>query len=140
MVTLNTSELKERLKGADINPSAPRLAIASFVCNTMSHPTAEDVKREVERSFPSVSLATVYNTLNLFVEKGILREVKDPATKSVRYDPNVKPHYHFIDEETGAMMDLDPRVLRINPDLNLLGRDFQITGIEVTLRGHKKSK
>jgi len=63
----------ETLRAHGIQPSAPRMAIANYVWNTKSHPRAEDVKTEVEKTFPMVSLATVYNTLNLFVKKGLLK-------------------------------------------------------------------
>lgn len=129
--------LRSRLKEQGIQPSAPRMAIARFVLSTMSHPTAEDVRHEVERDFPTVSLATVYNTLNLFVEKGLLKEVRDPERKSIRYDCNIEPHFHFIDDETGEMHDLDSNMLKIQPNLSMLGRDFSISQIEVTLRGRK---
>lgn len=116
------------------------MAIAKYVWNTCSHPTADDVKREVEKSFPTVSLATVYNTLNLFVAHGLLKEVKDTASERVRYDCNTNPHFHFIDEETGEMLDLDPRSLQVSPNRELLGTDFEINEIEVILRGRRPSK
>lgn len=137
---LDSSAIRKRLLDAGIQPSAPRMAIAAYVWNTEAHPTAEEVKREVERVFPTVSLATVYNTLNLFVQKGLLRPVQDTQSgpvKSVRYDCNTKPHFHFIDEVTGQMIDLDPRVLKITPNLNVLGSDFEISEIEVILKGRK---
>lgn len=130
--------LKERLKTAGIQPSSPRLAIANYVLATRSHPTAEQVKLEVEKTFPSVSLATVYNTLHLFVEKGLLQAVQDPYQESIRYDPNVKPHFHFIDEETGHMEDLDPRAIRVSPNTQLLGSNYEIREIEVLLKGKKR--
>ncbi|MDB5038264.1 MAG: Peroxide stress regulator [Bacteriovoracaceae bacterium] len=137
IINRNTKAIRDSLKNAGIQPSASRMAIASFVWNTDSHPTAEEVKIEVEKAFPTVSLATVYNTLNLFVEKGLLKEVQDSNQRSVRYDCNTTPHFHFIDEATGQMMDLDPEVLRISPDLSKLGAEFKIREIEVTLRGRK---
>lgn len=130
-------QVRQILKDSGIQPSAPRLAIAKFVWNTTSHPTADEVKFEVEKSFPTVSLATVYNTLNLFVEKGLLKEVKDPNSDRVRYDCNTKPHFHFLDEETGEMLDLDPRALKISPNHEMLGRSFEIKEIEVILRGRR---
>jgi len=132
--------LRQRLREVGIQPSAPRLAIASYVWNTTSHPTAEEVKEEVEKTFPTVSLATVYNTLRLFVEKGLLREVQDYHTRAIRYDCNTKPHFHFVDSETGEMLDLDPKMLRISPEMSVLGKEFQITEIEVTLHGRRLRK
>jgi Fur family peroxide stress response transcriptional regulator len=140
----DAKQIREKLNDADIQASAPRLAIASFVLNTESHPTAEDIKREVEKSFPMVSLATVYNTLKLFVERGLVIEVEDSGSRGVkrciRYDRNTKPHFHFIDEDTGEMHDLDPRALKVSPNQSLLGSQYVISEINVTVKGRRSKK
>jgi len=139
-MTKAEASIRDRLEEHEIQPSAPRMAIAQYVWNTCSHPTAEDVKREVEKNFPMVSLATVYNTLKLFVEKGLLKEVPDPERGSVRYDCNTEPHFHFIDEETGEMQDLEPSALKVSPNLQLLDGSYQIREVEVTLKGKRINK
>jgi Fur family transcriptional regulator, iron response regulator len=123
----------------DIQASAPRLAVADFIFNTDSHPSAEEVKLEVEKRMPAVSLATVYNTLHLFVEKGLLKAVRDPKNDSLRFDCNTKPHFHFYDEETGRLYDLDPRLLRVSPDFSKLNQQFEISEVEVTVKGRLRS-
>ena len=143
MQVLDSKQVRKQLKEAGVQLSASRLAIASYVWNTDSHPTAEDVKREVEKSFPTVSLATVYNTLKLFVEKELLQEVHSAGrqgSRIVRYDRNTKPHFHFLDEVTGEMIDLDPKVLKVSPNLSLLGSDFNISEINVTIKGRRSPK
>lgn len=132
---MDRETIRNSLLSKGIQPSAPRMAIASYVWSTCSHPTAEEVKSEVEKTFPTVSLATVYNTLNLLVEKGLLKEVQDPNIKSVRYDCKTEPHFHFIDEESGQMFDLDPELLPVELQSIKLSKEFEITGIDVTLRG-----
>jgi Fe2+ or Zn2+ uptake regulation protein len=132
--------LKEKLLKHGIQASAPRIAIADYVFSTRAHPTAEEVRAEVEKKMPSVSLATVYNTLHLFVEKGLLVAVKDPASDKWRYDCNTKPHFHFFDETTGQMVDLDASVLRIQPDFSKLYADFEVNSIEVTVKGTRKKE
>ena len=77
--------------------------------------SAEDVYREVNASDQQVSKATVYNTLGLLAEKGVVREVIANPSK-VFYDPNTAPHHHFYDEETGALTDID-------------GTDVQVVGL-----------
>ena len=57
-----------------INPSAQRVAVAQYVLHTDEHPSADEVWTRVRKRFPHVSRATIYNTLNLFVEKGLLRQ------------------------------------------------------------------
>lgn len=136
---MSNAELKARLIQFGIQPSSPRMAVADFVLNTLSHPTADEVKEEVEKRMPSVSTATIYNTLNLFVEKGLLQIVTDPKRDIQRYDCNTHPHFHFYDETTGELLDLDARVLKIQPDLNRLNKEFEISSIDVLLRGKRKT-
>jgi len=134
-------ELKSLLNNHLIQASAPRLAVADFVLHTNQHPTAEEVRDEVEKRMPAVSLATIYNTLNLFVEKGLVKAVRDPNLDTWRYDCNTQPHFHFYDEESGKLMDLDPRVLRVSPDFSRLQSQFEVSEIEVTVKGRiKKSQ
>jgi Fur family iron response transcriptional regulator len=66
----------------------------------------------VNERHPETSRATVYNTLNLFVEKKLIREViVDPSR--VFYDPNTDPHYHIYDVETGELTDVDAGTVEI---------------------------
>ena len=66
-------EFAQCLRDKGLQPSAQRLAVAQFVLATDAHPSADEVLREVQKTFPMVSRATVYNTLNSFVEKGFIR-------------------------------------------------------------------
>ena len=88
-----------------IQPSAQRVAVAQYVLFTDEHPSADRVWARVRSRFPMISRATVYNTLNLFVEKGLVREVH-LSPDSVVFDPNTDAHHHFIDEETGRIYDV----------------------------------
>lgn len=88
-----------------IQPSAQRVAVAEYVLHTTEHPSADKVWAGVQESFPMISRATVYNTLNLFVEKGLLRELH-LAPDSVLFDPNTDRHHHFTDEESGRVYDI----------------------------------
>lgn len=118
-----------------IKPSAQRVAIASYVLHTDEHPSADEVWARVQRSFPMVSRATVYNTLNLFVEKGLLRHLVLTEGRLV-FDPNVDKHHHFIDEETGRIYDLPWKTLDVARVDEIKG--FEIHDYQVLLRGKKR--
>ncbi len=117
-----------------IQPSAQRVAIANYVLHTDEHPSAEEVWARVRRSFPMVSRATVYNTLNLFVAKGLLRHLVLTEGRLV-FDPNVDKHHHFIDEETGRIYDLPWKTLDVARVDEIEG--FEIHDYQVLLRGKK---
>ena len=82
------------LQQRGINPSAQRVAVAQYVLHTEDHPSADEVWTRVRKRFPHVSRATVYNTLNLFVEKGLLRQFVLTEGRVV-FDPKIEDHHHF---------------------------------------------
>lgn len=127
-------DLIELLRRHGIQPSAQRVAIAGFVLSSPEHPSADQVLARVQASLPMVSRATVYNTLNLFVEKGLLRQL-DLAEGKVVFDPKVEPHHHFIDEASGAIHDIPWEALQVR-DLERL-QGFDVREYQVVLRGRR---
>ena len=84
---------KYREIGLKLTPQ--RLAIFNYLDGNKSHPSAEDIYREVSVKFPTMSFATVYNTLDALRKRGSLLELTiDPVKK--RFDPNTEPHHHLI--------------------------------------------
>jgi Fe2+ or Zn2+ uptake regulation protein len=125
------------LQKAGIQPSAQRVAIADYVLHTTEHPTADGVWRRVKARLPYVSRATVYNTLNLFVAKRLLR----PLTLSddaVVFDPNVERHHHFIDEATGTIEDVPWNRVQVCKIEGL--KEFDIHDYQVVMHGTRKTR
>ena len=117
-----------------IQPSAQRVAVADYVLHTTEHPSADQVWAEVKRGFPMLSRATVYNTLNLFTQKGLLRELVLAEGKVV-FDPKLDAHHHFLDEETGEIVDVPWSALDVRRVHNLSG--FDVREYQVVMRGKK---
>jgi Fur family transcriptional regulator, iron response regulator len=124
----------QRLKDSGIQPSAQRLAVAQYVLSTDDHPSADQVLAKVQPLVPMLSRATVYNTLNLFVEKGLLRQLVLAEGKVV-FDPVLTPHHHFIDDDTGRIEDVPWDALRVSDPSKLEGYD--VTEYMVVMRGRK---
>jgi len=100
------ANLAEVLRAHGVGPTHQRIEIARALFSRMTHLSADQVLAAVNQRHAETSKATVYNTLKLFVEKGLVREViVDPA--KVFYDPNTAPHHHFYDVETGEITDID---------------------------------
>jgi Fur family iron response transcriptional regulator len=77
------------------------------------HLSADQVLTLANEHFAETSKATVYNTLNLFRDRGLVREViVDP--KRVFYDPNTRPHHHFYNVDTGEITDIAAEDLEIS--------------------------
>jgi Fur family transcriptional regulator, iron response regulator len=127
-------ELSARLKAVGIQPSAQRLAVADYVLSTEDHPSADQVLARVKSLVPMVSRATVYNTLNLFVGKGLLRQLV-LAEGRVVFDPNLERHHHFIDEDTDEIEDIPWGDVRVSDVSRLAG--YEVTEYMVVMRGRK---
>lgn len=106
------SNVTSLLKQYGINPTAQRLEIARILFSKLQHLSAEQVLNAINIDNTTVSKATVYNTLNLFARKGLVRQViVDP--NRIFYDSNTTSHYHFYNEDTGELRDLDTNQLEI---------------------------
>lgn len=128
-------DIAAMLRAHGIQPSAQRLAVADYVLATDEHPSAEDVLREAQSALPMISRATVYNTLNLLVDKRLLRALH-VAEGRVVFDCNVDRHHHFIDEATGAIHDVPWEAVRVTRVEELVGYDVE--EYMVVMRGKKR--
>ena len=133
MLSSDAARLEER----GIRATAQRLAIAEFVLHTDEHPSADEVWDAVRASFPMVSRATVYNTLNLFVDHGLLQALVVTEGRVV-FDPNMRKHHHFIDEETGEILDLPWEALKVGRIDRLEG--FDVRDYQVLVRGTRRRR
>jgi Fe2+ or Zn2+ uptake regulation protein len=122
-----------RAKGVQATPQ--RLAVARFVLGTGSHPTADEVWAKARRECPTVSRATVYNTLNLLMEKGLLK-ARVITEGVVVFDPHVERHHHFVDEATGRIHDVPWEAVRVTGESRLRG--FEVREYEVVMRGRRR--
>jgi Fur family iron response transcriptional regulator len=128
-------DVAELLRTHDVQPSAQRVAIAEYVLATDEHPSADQVWNRVMEAFPMVSRATVYNTLNTLVEKGLLRQ-HVLAEGRIVFDPLTEPHHHFVDEETGRIHDVPWDAIKVSRVDALEG--FEVAEYQVVLRGRRK--
>jgi Fur family iron response transcriptional regulator len=127
----------EILQDRGIQPSAQRIVVAQYVLFTDEHPSADKVWARVKAGFPMISRATVYNTLNLLVERGLLRELH-LAPDSIVFDPKVEAHHHFIDEGSGRIYDVPWEKVKVCDVEHIEG--FEIRDYQVVMRGRKKGR
>jgi Fe2+ or Zn2+ uptake regulation protein len=122
------------LRAHGINPSAQRVAVAQYVLHTDEHPSADEVWTRVTKRFPHLSRATVYNTLNLFVEKNLLRQFVLTEGRVV-FDPKTEDHHHFVDEDSGKIHDVPWEAVKVSKVPKLDG--FEIREYQVVMRGKR---
>jgi Fe2+ or Zn2+ uptake regulation protein len=126
--------MAQRLRSAGIQPSAQRLAVADYVLGTVDHPSADQVLERVQPALPMLSRATVYNTLHLLVEQGLLRQLV-LAEGRVVFDPRLEDHHHFIDDDTGRIEDVPWSAVKVS-DVGAL-RGYEVREYMVVMRGRK---
>jgi Fur family iron response transcriptional regulator len=125
-------EIRTWLRGQGVNPTSQRIDIARVFFSRCIHLSAEDVFRLVNTKDRRVSKATVYNTLSLFVEKGLIRQVVADPSK-IFYDSNTAPHHHFFDVDTGELADIDSTDLEVS-GLPTLPDGKSLEGVDVVVR------
>jgi Fe2+ or Zn2+ uptake regulation protein len=131
---MSVKDAVAQLREHGIQPSAQRVAVAQYVLATEDHPSADQVFRRVRKGFPMLSRATVYNTLNLFVQKGLLREFILAEGKVV-FDPKTEAHHHFVDDASGAIHDVPWEALQVARVEKLKG--FDVREYQVVMRGRR---
>ena len=126
------------LEGAGVRPTRQRVLIGRFLLDGRKrHVGAEQLYEEVQTSGQQIALATVYNCLHKFVNAGLLRQVKNVGD-TVLFDTNLLEHYHFVDIETGAMVDISPADVTLKK-MPKIPDGFEAESIELTVRLRRKT-
>jgi len=126
------NDLISKLKSVGVTPTTQRLDIANIIFAKPQHLSADQVLQMVNKDSPNVSKATVYNTLGLFAQKGLVNEViVDPSR--VFYDSNVSKHFHFFNMDTNELMDIPVDKIHIE-QLAELPEGTSASSLEVIVR------
>ena len=106
-------EFTDKLRSSGLRPTKQRLKICEllFDRDETFHFTIKDIAKNIsEQLNEKISLATVYNTVHAFKNKGYLKEISINSDKSY-FDTNVSNHHHFFDEDTGELIDCDNKII-----------------------------
>lgn len=95
----------ERLKEAHVRITPQRYAILEYLIEKDTHPTADEIYKDLVTRFPSMSVATVYNNLRLLTKRGFVKEMKFGDSSS-RYDFASTEHYHAVCNNCGKVEDI----------------------------------
>lgn len=129
---ISKSQVIEKLKNAGVTPTQQRVEIAQILFAKPQHLSADQVLNIVNQAGPLVSKATIYNTLGLFAEKGLVREViVDPS--KVFYDSNTSEHHHFYAVDSGELMDIVGEDLRLE-NMPALPAGTRAEGVDIVIR------
>jgi Fur family peroxide stress response transcriptional regulator len=132
--TTSPDLLARKLADSGLRSTPQREVVFNVLLKKRDHPTADEVYARVRSELPSISLATVYNCLETLVQCNLVRAVNFERGPT-RYCPNLRPHAHFHDEQTGATHDIDlpPNLLeKVNA---VLPRGYDASSVEIIFRG-----
>jgi len=122
----------QMLRVHGITPTHQRIEIALVLFEKRWHPSAEQILAAVNVRYAESSKATVYNTLKLFLDKGLVRElIVDPS--KVFYDSNTSVHHHFYDMSSGEITDIPAEGVRID-GLPALPPGMVTAGVDIIVR------
>ena len=129
-------ELVARLRPLGLRLTPQRLAIAEVVVNSADHPSVRDIYERVRAFFPYVTIATVYSTLNVLEEVGVVREL--PFQRHLRYDANLDPHANLVCVGCGMVVDADVGQDMVSELTGIVreGADFEISSQRVDFYGY----
>ncbi len=129
----NTLELAELLREYDITATLQRVEIARVLFEEHHHHSAEQIMTKLnEKHGTMVSKATIYNTLHLFVKKGLIKELIIDSSR-VFYEPKTTDHHHYYNIDTGELTDFDADILEKDA-LPPLPTGMSVVGVDVTVR------
>lgn len=126
--------LAQKLSDSGLRATPQRELVYRSLLQQRDHPTAEEVFARVKAEMPTISLATVYNCLETLVQCRLIRQVNHERS-STRYCPNLRPHAHFHDEQTGEIHDVDLPASLLEQLKATLPADFHASVIEITFLG-----
>lgn len=133
-MTSRFEQALEKLKMTGVRMTPQRHAILEYLLDSMSHPTADEIYKALADRFPSMSVATVYNNLKVFIEAGLVRELTY-GDDSSRFDSDMSDHYHAICDNCGKIVDFDHPPLHEVEETASQETGFKVKGHRLEVHG-----
>jgi Fur family peroxide stress response transcriptional regulator len=108
---MKAEQLIAKFRDAGYKVTPQRLAVCEIILSSKDHPTADQVYQEVKKKYPTMSLATVYQTVHVLTQIGMLQELGF-SDRISRYEPNTSPHINIICKKCGKIQDYEADSVR----------------------------
>ena len=126
-------DVLKKLRDVKLRPTKQRILLANLILDGKNkHFTAETIQKEVSTKGHNISLATIYNCLNKFVNVGLLKQIDQQGEVTI-FDTNVSHHHHFLNQNTGELTDIEPDEITFSK-FPKIPRGFQNVGFEVLIK------
>ena len=130
-----TEQIVQKLLEKGVQPTLQLISLCKYVLCDADHPTAEQVFEWAQKNMAKISQATVYNTLGVLADSGLVRTFKFPHSEKLVYDCNIEDHFHFVDEKSGRVLDVESDSVKVTFDLP---KKYKIKGMDIVLKGEIK--
>ena len=125
-------QVLRRLGAHNVIPTPQRIMVGQILFARPQHLSADQILKAIQGTGSQVSKATVYNTLNLFVERGLARQVNVDPTRAY-YDSTTEPHHHFYNVDTRELKDIPENEIELK-ELPELPSGTRVDGVQVVVR------
>ena len=133
-MTSRAEHMLADLKRAGLKLTPQRIAIVREIADDLSHPTAQALFERLRLAFPTMSFATVYNTLDALAGCGLTGSLN--LGGAVRFDPNTEPHHHAVCDACGMVVDINVDIATdAAPPATLRASGFRVLSEERIYRG-----
>ena len=129
------NEVTKLLKSKKLKVTPQRIAIFNVLYNSTEHPNAETIYNKLSQTYPTMSLATVYKTLDAFKKTNLVQEL-NVGEDSYRYDANTKPHPHILCLKCNKVDDIQTEILNNLKNSVQTYTNYTITNQQVYFYGY----
>ena len=139
LVDSPTPQIVQKLRNAGLRPTRQRAALAELLFNNADrHVSAELLFEEAKKANITISLATVYNTLNQFSDAGLLRTISIDSSR-IYFDTKIGDHHHFFLEDSEELVDMPEGYIRVE-NLPPIPEGTNISRVDVIVRVRSSNK
>lgn len=124
----------ETLRKNGYKATTQRIIICRFALHSRDHPTAQRIYNEVRKMHPTVSLATVYKTLQILTEHGLIQELDLPQSQA-KFDSYIEPHINLVCMQCGNIQDFDDKTAQEMVERVTIKAQFTRTGQRLDIYG-----
>jgi Fur family transcriptional regulator, peroxide stress response regulator len=131
----STTRLTQALRQEGLRLTPQRLAICRLLTETSVHPTAQMIYEQLRPEFPSLSLATVYNTLETLVKLGVINALGSAGDDAMHYDADTSPHINLACTSCHKVIDISSEQVNDLADEVVAKSGYQLFGARVLYYG-----
>ena len=132
MINLDIEKLTAIFRDHGLKLTIQRLAIFNSIISRKDHPSTEQVYESLKEKYPTISLATIYKTLHIFNELGLIQELNF-SDGNIRYDPNMELHINIVCIKCGGITDYSNKKIKDlwQPTTLIQGKHHGLTRFKV---------